>query len=100
MLFRWSKLGNVLFLESPAGVGFSYCQDGTECVHTDESAAADAADFFRVFYERYPELKSNDLYLTGESYAGAIGMRMDVGCVVIVPHSGCKLQATAAMPCT
>jgi carboxypeptidase C (cathepsin A) len=69
----WSKVANVLFVESPAGVGFSYCVGGAaSCQATDESAADDLAEFFSVFYARYPELLGNKLYVTGESYAGVL----------------------------
>lgn len=69
----WSRVANLLFLESPAGVGFSYCTDGDHkvpCQNNDESTADDSAAFFKAFYEMYPELLTQDLYITGESYAG------------------------------
>lgn len=112
VLRRWSKLGSVLFLESPAGVGFSFCEEGTDCVHTDESTAADTADFFREFYKHYPELKSNDLYITGESYAGACRAASPCGHTVLgaqtrsapaiahacAMHSVCSPNCLAAWP--
>ena len=38
----------MLYLESPKGVGFSYCDNAsraTECVNTDTSTAQDAYEF-------------------------------------------------------
>lgn len=68
---RWTKLGNVLILESPAGVGYSYCDDGSACGSTDESTADDTLELMANFFERYPEYAKHPVFLTGESYAGA-----------------------------
>lgn len=68
---RWTKLGNVLILESPAGVGYSYCDDGSACGSTDESTADDTLELMANFFERYPEYAKHAVFLTGESYAGA-----------------------------
>lgn len=71
--YSWSSLANVIYLESPKGVGFSYCEGATktsECVNTDESTAQDAYEFLVNFFAAFPEYKSNKFYITGESYAG------------------------------
>jgi carboxypeptidase C (cathepsin A) len=75
----WSQVANVLYLEQPKGVGFSYCDDTTKrCVNTDESTAIDGHEFLVNFFHAFPEYKQNDFYITGESYAGLyIPMLMD-----------------------
>lgn len=63
----------MLYLESPKGVGFSYCENAeknSDCVNTDESTAQDAYEFLVNFFNAFPEFKSNKFYITGESYAG------------------------------
>uniref|UniRef100_A0A8C2RM52 Carboxypeptidase n=1 Tax=Capra hircus TaxID=9925 RepID=A0A8C2RM52_CAPHI len=62
-------IANVLYLESPAGVGFSYSDDKSYATNDTEVAQSNfeaLKDFFRLF----PEYKGNELFLTGESYAG------------------------------
>lgn len=71
--YSWTTTANMLYLESPKGVGFSYCDDAKTsagCVNTDESTAQDAYEFLINFFTYYPEYKSNKFYITGESYAG------------------------------
>lgn len=79
--YAWTTVSNVIYLESPKGVGFSYCDDvkkSSDCVNTDESTAQDAYEFLVNFFESFPEYKSNKFYITGESYAGIyIPMLMD-----------------------
>ncbi|XP_044153791.1 lysosomal protective protein-like [Bufo gargarizans] len=65
----WNKIANVLYLESPAGVGFSYSDD-KKYMTGDEETAQDNYMALRDFFHRYPEFSKNDLYLTGESYGG------------------------------
>jgi len=60
-----------MYLESPGGVGFSTCGSVTECTFDDDSSAADNLLASLYFFETlFPEFLPNDLYLTGESYAG------------------------------
>lgn len=79
--YAWTTKANMLYLESPKGVGFSYCDDAkssSECVNTDESTAQDSYEFLVNFFDAFPEYKSNPFYITGESYAGIyIPMLMD-----------------------
>jgi len=82
----------VIFLESPKGVGFSYCVNRATCVNTDESTAVDAYDALVAFFKGFPEYASNDFYITGESYAGVyIPMLMDQ----IDQKGGIKLKGAA-----
>lgn len=79
--YAWTNLSNVLYLESPKGVGFSFCDNvktTAECINTDESTAQDAYEFLVSFFDSFPEYKKNKFYITGESYAGIyIPMLMD-----------------------
>mmetsp|Transcript_35831 Transcript_35831/g.43273 ORF Transcript_35831/g.43273 Transcript_35831/m.43273 type:complete len:567 (-) Transcript_35831:245-1945(-) len=72
--YAWTTLVNLLVLESPAGVGYSYCKaslSGGSCSNTDNSTAAAARAALQDFFEnKFPELKPNPFFITGESYAG------------------------------
>ncbi|XP_042439625.1 serine carboxypeptidase-like 45 [Zingiber officinale] len=69
--YSWNKEGNMLYLETPAGVGFSYSRDSSfyEGVN-DKMTARDNLIFLQRWFTRFPHYKSRDLYIAGESYAG------------------------------
>ncbi|KAL5543625.1 hypothetical protein UlMin_007409 [Ulmus minor] len=69
--FSWNYAANVLFLESPAGVGFSYSNRSLDYkTGGDSRTAADNYQFLVNWLERFPEYKDRDFYISGESYAG------------------------------
>ena len=64
-------MANVIFLESPAGVGFSYSNTSSDYDERgDRSIAVDSYIFLLNWLERFPEYKGRDFYIAGESYAG------------------------------
>lgn len=69
--YSWNKLANLLFLESPAGVGFSYTNTTSDLYTAgDGRTAEDAYTFLVNWFERFPQYKHTDFYIAGESYAG------------------------------
>ncbi|CAA3008873.1 serine carboxypeptidase-like 26 [Olea europaea subsp. europaea] len=69
--FAWNKVANILFLESPAGVGFSYSNTTSDYeLSGDRRTAEDAYTFLINWFKRFPHYRTRDFYITGESYAG------------------------------
>ncbi|GJT02855.1 serine carboxypeptidase-like protein 40 [Tanacetum coccineum] len=69
--FAWNQVANVLFVESPAGVGFSYSNSSSHYRnYGDRLTAADNYVFMLNWLERFPEYKERDFYISGENYAG------------------------------
>ncbi|KAL2491643.1 Serine carboxypeptidase-like 40 [Abeliophyllum distichum] len=69
--FAWNYAANVLFVESPAGVGFSYSNTTSDYgKNGDRKTATDNYVFLLNWLERFPEYKNRDFYISGESYAG------------------------------
>jgi carboxypeptidase C (cathepsin A) len=67
----WTKLANVMVVEAPVGVGFSYCAnqlDGEVCENTDKFTASTSRAALQDFFgNKFPELASNEFFITGES---------------------------------
>lgn len=59
----------MLYIESPAWVGFSYSDDKMY-VTNDTEVAENNFEALKDFFRLFPEYKDNKLFLTGESYAG------------------------------
>ncbi|POO00496.1 Serine carboxypeptidase-like [Trema orientale] len=69
--YSWNKVANMLYLESPAGVGFSYSANKSFYTHVDDAITAkDSLTFLQRWFGKFPEYKNSDFFIAGESYAG------------------------------
>lgn len=69
--WAWNKDANIIYLESPAGVGFSYADNPAGLSTNDAVTANDTYAFLENWFELFPEYEGvNDFYITGESYGG------------------------------
>lgn len=69
--YSWNQVANILFLDSPVGVGFSYSETSSDLLSNgDKRTAADSLAFLLKWFERFPQYKGHDFFITGESYAG------------------------------
>ena len=65
--YSWTEAAHVLWLDQPAGVGFSY---GKATDKNEEMVSEDAYWFFQKFFAENPQYSQNPLYIIGESYGG------------------------------
>lgn len=87
----------MLFLESPAGVGFSYSNTSSDAIVGDARTAADARKFLLGFMERFPQYMDVPLYLSGEGQHGCVSPCIDVcHCAAKSLHVGRRLKVHAA----
>ncbi|OQR83472.1 serine protease family S10 [Achlya hypogyna] len=65
--YAWTRKANIVFVESPVGVGFStpVLDD-----YDDSATTAGSHEFLVQFLAAYPEYAERDFYIFGESYAG------------------------------
>ncbi|GLU08053.1 hypothetical protein SLE2022_249820 [Rubroshorea leprosula] len=68
--YSWSKVSNIIYLDSPVGVGFSYSKNASDYNTGDLQTASDTHAFLLKWFQLYPEFLSNPFYVAGESYAG------------------------------
>nr|CAD1829725.1 unnamed protein product [Ananas comosus var. bracteatus] len=67
----WNKEANLLFLESPVGVGFSYTNTSSDLTAINDGfVAEDAYNFLINWLRRFPQYQAHDFFISGESYGG------------------------------
>jgi len=68
--YGWNKETAFVFVDQPAGVGFSYLDEGEPVPDNSFTSAADMHVFLQLFMSQvFPEHKDGPLVITGESYA-------------------------------
>ncbi|KAK4488728.1 hypothetical protein RD792_004508 [Penstemon davidsonii] len=69
--YSWNREANMLYLESPIGVGFSYSANSSSYEGVNDKITAwDNLVFLKNWFLKFPQYKDRSLYITGESYAG------------------------------
>ena len=70
--YSWHLAANMLYIESPGNVGFSYIDSEMEYEKkaSDNSTANDNFNALMDFFKKFPSYKGRDFYISGESYAG------------------------------
>jgi hypothetical protein len=66
----WNNHYHLLFIDNPVGTGFSFTDDAGGYVQNQTQVGSDLHEALTQFFKGFPELKKNDFYVTGESYAG------------------------------
>jgi cathepsin A (carboxypeptidase C) len=88
----WTEHANVIFLDQPVNVGYSYASDGSK-VNTSPVAGADVYAFLELFLARFPKYAHLPFHLAAESYGGTYAPN-----IATVIHRENKALAAAAAP--
>ena len=67
--YSWNSHANVVFLEQPVGVGFSY-STSPDVEFSDDASSDDNLYALLMFLKRFPELHHNDIHIASEAYGG------------------------------
>ncbi|GIK03647.1 hypothetical protein Aspvir_007720 [Aspergillus viridinutans] len=65
----WTKLGHVLYVDQPAGTGFSTASNPYP-VRDNDQVTSDFYKWLQSFFSHFPHLRSKRVHMIGESYAG------------------------------
>lgn len=68
--YSWNSFANMLYIDQPIGVGFSY---GTDSVSSTVTAAPYVWKLLQAFYTQFPQYENRDFGVFTESYGGHYG---------------------------
>ncbi|EIN14318.1 serine carboxypeptidase [Punctularia strigosozonata HHB-11173 SS5] len=86
--FGWNTHANIIFLDQPINVGYSYSDDGST-VNTSPVAGKDVYAFLELFLARFPKYASLPFHIAAESYGGTYAPN-----IASVIHQANKALAT------
>ncbi|KAF7073689.1 hypothetical protein CFC21_078637 [Triticum aestivum] len=66
----WTKVSNIIFIDSPVGTGFSYSKTEQGYKSSDTQVVTQIVIFIRKWFDEHPEFLSNPFYVAGDSYCG------------------------------
>lgn len=66
--YSWNEVSNMIFLDQPVNVGFSYTEG--KQVLTTPDAAVDVYAFLQLFMKSFPDWSHQEFNIAGESYGG------------------------------
>ncbi|WJX41254.1 sinapoylglucose--choline O-sinapoyltransferase [Trifolium repens] len=66
----WTKVSNIIFLDLPAGTGFSYPKTEAAVQQSTWKLVHNAHQFLRKWLNDHPKFLSNEVYIAGDSYSG------------------------------
>ncbi|XP_077287737.1 retinoid-inducible serine carboxypeptidase-like [Arctopsyche grandis] len=69
----WVTDFNILFVDSPVGVGFSYVDSLRYLNENNKESAADLLELIREFYIQLPKFSKTPFYVFGAGYGSKIG---------------------------
>ncbi len=66
----WTRFYNVLYVDNPVGVGFSFTESEKGYATNQRHVGENLHEALRQFLLLFPEMQKNKIILSGESYAG------------------------------
>lgn len=77
----WLQRADLLFVDNPVGTGYSYVENTTSVVKTDEESASDLTILLKKLYNGNERLQKSPLYAVAESYGGKFAVTLGLSVV-------------------
>ncbi|XP_021284931.1 serine carboxypeptidase-like 7 [Herrania umbratica] len=68
--YSWTKVSNIIFVDSPVGTGFSYARNNFAAQTGDLKQVNQLHQFLRKWLMDHPDFISCPVYVSGDSYSG------------------------------
>lgn len=74
--YGWTKNSSMIFVDQPAGTGFSYTDPGVEVPSDSFVSATDMYFFLQLFMtEVFPQTRKLPFHISGESYGVCLDLK-------------------------
>ncbi|KAL1811221.1 hypothetical protein ACET3Z_021286 [Daucus carota] len=88
----WLQKADLLFVDNPVGTGYSFVEDKSLFVKTDEEAAADLTALLISVFNRDQVLQKSPLYIVAESYGGKYAVTLGLSALKAIEAGKLKLR--------
>ncbi|KAK4358647.1 hypothetical protein RND71_020876 [Anisodus tanguticus] len=88
----WLRKADLLFVDNPVGVGYSYVEDNKLFVKTDVEAATDLTTLLIKNFNRNQTLQQSPLYIVAESYGGKYAVTLALSALKAIQSGKLKLK--------
>lgn len=83
----WNSFSNLLYVDQPAGTGFSYVSNPLGYVTNERTIGTELWSMLLQFYAKYPKYSNLDLYIVGESYGKTLLAGHVVLCSIVLIYA-------------
>ncbi|KAJ4847127.1 hypothetical protein Tsubulata_047395, partial [Turnera subulata] len=88
----WLHKADLLFVDSPVATGFSYVEEDSLVIRTDEEAAIDLTTLLKELFNGNETLQKSPLYIFAESYGGKFAVTLGLSALKAIEAGELKLQ--------
>ncbi|KVI09300.1 serine carboxypeptidase-like 51 [Cynara cardunculus var. scolymus] len=87
----WLRKADLLFVDNPVGTGYSFVENNTLLVNTDDEAARDLTRLLIAIFNRNKTLQKSPLYIVAESYGGKYAVTLGLSALKAIKAGKLKL---------
>lgn len=88
----WLQKADLLFVDNPVGTGFSFVEDDSLVVKTDEEAAIDLTTLLKELFNKNKALQASPLYIVAESYGGKYAVTLGLSVLKAIKSGELNLK--------
>ncbi|KAK7261288.1 hypothetical protein RIF29_27597 [Crotalaria pallida] len=90
--FTWLRKADLLFVDNPVGTGYSYVEDSTLYVKTDDEAVDDLITLLIELFNSNEGLQKSPLFIVAESYGGKFAVKLGLAALKTIQQEKLKLK--------
>ncbi|KAF1882914.1 hypothetical protein Lal_00003096 [Lupinus albus] len=90
--FTWLRKADILFVDNPVGTGYSYVEDSTLYVKTDNEATNDLITLLVELFNSNENLQKSPLFIVAESYGGKFAVKLGLSALKSIQEGKLKVK--------